>query len=220
MLKTCCMCKIAQDTDNFCQHKNRLDNLSDQCRHCAKLYRQQHQADKKKYQSSSPEYKKEYRRQNKERANYLRRLNRKNNPDKYRQLAKLRYQKNKRSIREHQKKYYLAHKNYFQSKNKNYRLANREYILLKNRKRKRLLSGSNISQLEIKQLLIKHNNSCYYCKCSVNSGFNLHLDHKIPLVRGGQHNIHNLVPACATCNLRKGTKTDIEFQEMSISNGS
>lgn len=31
-------------------------------------------------------------------------------------------------------------------------------------------------------------------------------DHCVPLSRGGEHHISNVVPSCAPCNYRKGTK--------------
>lgn len=36
-------------------------------------------------------------------------------------------------------------------------------------------------------------------------------EHDIPLARGGAHSLDNHVPACTDCNLRKGTRTGVEF---------
>lgn len=41
---------------------------------------------------------------------------------------------------------------------------------------------------------------------------NLHLDHIIPLSRGGQHAVGNLQMLCASCNLSKNNKTMIEWR--------
>jgi 5-methylcytosine-specific restriction endonuclease McrA len=52
------------------------------------------------------------------------------------------------------------------------------------------------------------NYRCAYC--GTDSG-NLHQEHMIPLSRGGGYTKGNIVPACAVCNGRKGTKTAEEF---------
>lgn len=49
---------------------------------------------------------------------------------------------------------------------------------------------------------------CAYC----GGEESLHLDHKVPLSRGGSHIEANLQWLCGRCNTRKGTKTDAEFR--------
>ena len=39
-----------------------------------------------------------------------------------------------------------------------------------------------------------------------------HVEHLIPLVRGGSHTLDNLAPSCASCNLSKGIKTLVEWR--------
>lgn len=48
---------------------------------------------------------------------------------------------------------------------------------------------------------------CYLC-----GGKAEHVDHIVPLVRGGRHSIGNLAPACQSCNLRKQDKFLVEFK--------
>ncbi|MGW3072754.1 HNH endonuclease [Kitasatospora sp. NPDC001132] len=55
------------------------------------------------------------------------------------------------------------------------------------------------SRLEI---LIRWKNRCAYC-----GELAQHLDHVVPLSRGGTDTAENMVPACADCNLSKGAKT-------------
>jgi 5-methylcytosine-specific restriction endonuclease McrA len=40
----------------------------------------------------------------------------------------------------------------------------------------------------------------------------LTMDHRIPLIRGGRHEIENIIPACKPCNSRKHTRTEEEFR--------
>jgi 5-methylcytosine-specific restriction endonuclease McrA len=49
--------------------------------------------------------------------------------------------------------------------------------------------------------------TCHYCQNQAET-----LDHKIPFARGGTDDPANLVPACFTCNRRKGVKGYEEFR--------
>lgn len=51
--------------------------------------------------------------------------------------------------------------------------------------------------------------ACSYCGVF---GVKLTRDHVIPLNRGGEHNIKNIVPACLQCNSSKGDKTVAEWK--------
>ena len=48
---------------------------------------------------------------------------------------------------------------------------------------------------------------CFYCGAKAQ-----HIDHVIPLARGGTHGIGNLVSACRRCNLQKSSKTIMEWR--------
>ncbi len=49
---------------------------------------------------------------------------------------------------------------------------------------------------------------CAYCGRGEREGVKLHLDHVVPVARGGKTEIDNLVTACATCNVGKSA-TDL-----------
>lgn len=52
---------------------------------------------------------------------------------------------------------------------------------------------------------------CFYCKSKLDI---FHVDHKIPLSRGGLHDENNLCLACPSCNLKKHAKTEEEFRKV------
>lgn len=215
-VKTCCSCNQKKEAklEYFCKNKNIKDGLSDQCKTCAKIYRDSHKEEKKHYPSLNNEYRREYYSENKNCININRRKYYTKNKEKLNEQAKLRHQKHREKRLVKQKKYYQANKQKIKEINKQYRIKNKESIYLNNRKRKKLLNQyDNIKQIEINNLLIKFNNKCFYCLTDVKSGYNLHLDHKIPLCKGGSHTIQNLAPSCKTCNLRKGRKNSEEFTE-------
>lgn len=49
---------------------------------------------------------------------------------------------------------------------------------------------------------------CPYCQQPI---IKYHLDHKIPLSKGGTHTKENVTYCCEKCNLKKNNKTDKEF---------
>ena len=51
---------------------------------------------------------------------------------------------------------------------------------------------------------------CYLCMKGIPIG-RRHVDHVVPLSRGGAHSVENLAIACAACNMRKRTKTPVEL---------
>lgn len=65
-----------------------------------------------------------------------------------------------------------------------------------------------ISAQEWEAKLALYDRRCAYCG---KQPPRLHMEHMIPLSRGGSHSIDNVVPSCPSCNLRKGTKTPSEF---------
>lgn len=52
--------------------------------------------------------------------------------------------------------------------------------------------------------------ACHYCKRDIPRG-QRHVDHLVPLAKGGPHSAENLVIACQRCNLCKGTKLPHEI---------
>ena len=65
---------------------------------------------------------------------------------------------------------------------------------------------------DIDLLLMEQDFMCKYCKASFEDvGF--HIDHRIPLVKGGSNWSENLQLLCPTCNLKKGAKLPEQFEK-------
>jgi 5-methylcytosine-specific restriction endonuclease McrA len=60
--------------------------------------------------------------------------------------------------------------------------------------------------------LIESSPCCAYCGMPV--AFDLQLDHRRPIARGGQHVLANLAPCCARCNALKSVLTETEHREL------
>lgn len=90
-------------------------------------------------------------------------------------------------------------------------------------KRRALKIGAtvgNVKEIEakIKHLRTSQDTTCEYCGISI-SGTNVHIEHKIPLSRGGAHSLDNLAPSCGPCNYMKSNKTPEEFMAYKLKKG-
>lgn len=65
-----------------------------------------------------------------------------------------------------------------------------------------------LTRQEWEHIKQKFDNCCAYCGQSFS---HLTQDHVIPISRGGGYTAANIVPACRSCNSRKGTRTAQEF---------
>ncbi len=69
----------------------------------------------------------------------------------------------------------------------------------------------NVS-LNIKGTLFRaQSGKCAFCRMKIKAIVSAHLDHIMPLDKGGLHEDSNLQVLCATCNLQKGNKDPLEF---------
>lgn len=67
--------------------------------------------------------------------------------------------------------------------------------------------AEKISPKELSQwILPRRGQPCPYCKSVAR-----HIDHRIPLSRGGEHSFDNLQMICEICNRAKGASTEAEF---------
>lgn len=79
----------------------------------------------------------------------------------------------------------------------------------KRRTMKKDAPGS-FSGRDIEKMLIGQNYKCWYCGSSIKGGY--HVDHWIPLSKGGSNDPGNLRIACKKCNLSKGAKMPHEWE--------
>ena len=116
------------------------------------------------------------------------------NKDKYKETKKVYYQKNKEEIIKKVKNW-----------NKNHPKERSKYMTFVNsvRRGRKLANGGTFTKEEWLLLIDKHEHKCYYCKQIVGK---LTIDHYIPLSKGGSNFIDNIVPACFSCNCKKGNK--------------
>jgi 5-methylcytosine-specific restriction endonuclease McrA len=115
------------------------------------------------------------------------------NPDARAMIQARSYQKNKSK-----RQSYMA----------KYRRDNPEKIRTYISKRRAQMSDSSTWMVTEKDLSKMLNKPCSYCQ--IRSA--VHIDHIIPLSKGGNHSVGNLTGACRGCNLSKGSMFVMEWR--------
>jgi len=138
------------------------------------------------------------------------------------------YITNRENIREQDRAYYLANRDVIIEKSraqyranrekikeriKAYRAANPEIVRIsshRRRARQRNAEGTH-TIVDIQRQYERQRGKCYYCGIKV--GHKYHVDHVVPLSRGGSDGPENLVIACRSCNETKHNKLPHEWPE-------
>jgi len=157
----------------------------------------------------------------------------KNNPQKRKEIEKRYYLKNKDKARARVRKSYVRHKEKRNRESKEWRSKNsellqeyaRRYYKLHpevkkaseaKRRAQKMGGGYSATPVERQWRIFLFGNRCAYC-----GGEYKHIDHVIPLARGGHDGAGNLVPSCKHCNHTKRIRNWIVwFREQEFYNKS
>lgn len=74
----------------------------------------------------------------------------------------------------------------------------------KNKSKRRLVSGKTRQNV-----FMRDKYTCQICGATVKDGAKLHLDHILPVSKGGDNSEENLQVLCERCNLEKNNRTDL-----------
>ncbi len=187
--KICSKCKVEQDFYCFSKYKHAKDGISSICKVCRKIY---YNDNKEKLSLQ----KKEYRKENKEQIrlygisyHIAHRVKHNINAIKY-------YQNNKEKMYKKAMEYSKTKKGKEIQKNKKYR-------------RRSITQQGDVTTLQL--MWLKDNAKvCYWCDYSLKK-VKVHIDHYIPLSKGGEHTLSNLVVSCQRCNQQKCAKEPLKF---------
>jgi 5-methylcytosine-specific restriction endonuclease McrA len=69
-----------------------------------------------------------------------------------------------------------------------------------------------VSRQDLRRCIERFGNRCAYCQSVFTADNRCEWDHVVPIARGGNHGIGNLVPACAPCNRSKSHRTVMEWR--------
>ena len=235
--KRCCTCKQEMPLSDFHKDKRRQDGHKGTCKQCLQLLKKQYRQENKEklaeyyrlyYQANKDkliECHLRYAQANKDKvAEYSRRYYQKNK-EKIEKTKRKYELANKEEIARKKREYEIANRDRFAERRsrsrqrrdqahkvelvergRRWRQENpdkvREYK--RNRRARKRGNGGRVTANEWESVLDRFNGKCAKC----GSAENIHMDHVVPLAKGGRHSVDNVQPLCATCNMRKHTKTE------------
>lgn len=184
LTKICKQCNEEKTYEDFYPKVGCKDNISTICKEC-------HKMNMAEYRLNHPEVMLEYRKNNKEslsrKSNEYNKANREHVTKVYREYRR----RNKEYFREYDKRRY--HNN----------PEPRKALSAVGRSRRKNAEGI-FTYTDIAKLFFKQQGKCVYCGEELVKG--QHIDHIMPLSKGGTNWPDNLQLLCPTCNLRKNAK--------------
>lgn len=200
-----------------------------------------------KNQERLKEYRKQYYYKHLEQEKISRDKYKLDHAEELKKYGRLKYQENKEQEKKYSREYRAKHRDRYLELNKKWHLENKEkereyedknrekirtirkkwneqnidkrkiYSINNNAKRRSLAGGNVYISVKIVRILWdKQNGQCFYCSRDLEK---YHVDHYIPLVKGGKHEEENLRLACPTCNHKKHAKMPEEFiKELNLAN--
>jgi 5-methylcytosine-specific restriction endonuclease McrA len=119
---------------------------------------------------------------------------------------------------EYQRKWREANPSKFYEYVKKWQKSNPERYrnITRNCNARRRGSIGSFTEEEEMQLFTWQQGACHYCGNFLYSNMPYHIEHKIPITRGGTNYIENIAISCPDCNRHKHDKTEEEFNESKI----
>lgn len=116
--------------------------------------------------------------------------------------------KNPEKFKESKRKYRENHPEKIKKYQKEYCSSNPEKYKNYSYKRRSTKLANGVFKVTDKELKKLYTSNCFYC----DSNDYIQIDHVVPISRGGQHSIGNLVAACRKCNTSKNNKFLTEWK--------
>jgi len=110
-------------------------------------------------------------------------------------------EKNRLRLREEARERYASDREKYQSRNKTWKKANPDKLKAQDFRRRARMSGGTLTAAEIKAIVAQ---DCFWCGTDCADDF--HLDHIVPISKGGRNSRCNIAVSCPTCNTKKNAK--------------
>lgn len=129
------------------------------------------------------------------------------NPEKHRAINKKSRLSNPARSRKQRQERHLRNKESENLQARLYYQNNPERVKEAASIRKRRLLANGVFAISTKELKKIYGSKCFLC----NSNNQIELDHIVPISKGGNHSIGNVMPLCRACNRSKSDKFLIQF---------
>lgn len=196
-------------TEFFYRDSTKQDGLHTTCKVCAKARSKAYQ---EAHKEQIRENKRLYQQAHKEHlAAYIKQWQQENSREAY---LKQWQQEHQEEQRIYKRMYYLSHQEELREHAKQYgkteqgRLVNKAHK--HRRKAQKLAAGGSYTARDIHLQLERQKHKCYWCHKKLEQ---YHIDHVIPLARGGSNAPDNLVLACPRCNMSRKDRLPHEWPE-------
>ena len=113
--------------------------------------------------------------------------------------------------KEYKRAYREANRDKVAARSQTYYQNNREQYADRRTKRRALKRGATVEKVSRKEVYERDNGRCHICGKKV-SKKSWHLDHLIPLIKGGEHSYRNVAVSCPKCNMSKGIKAGAQLR--------
>lgn len=197
--KRCSTCRVWQPLSNFHRNGGTKDKRASNCKACVSVYN------------------KAYREANKERAAEYNRRYREANAEELKMAAHEWYIANRASVIARAQAYKAQHPERYKKYMEKARAKHWLKRKLSEANRRAVKSRGSApfhpctDQQTLWDMYESQEGLCAYCETPLFGEF--HIDHMMPLSRGGDHDWMNFALTCARCNLQKRDKTPTEFLE-------
>lgn len=222
-VKTCTKCGIAKPatSENFVRDKTRDDGLFPWCKACKNKYSDKDRKRWRAYRVANREniaaYNQSYKAKNRESLLAYKRAYREANKEQiasYQRSYNPEYRvRNAERLADYGYKWRARNSERRSLVRRAYREANPDKIRAnEQRRRARLLNADgHYTGEDVRTQFERQKGHCYYCHEKL--GDKYHVDHIVPLARGGSNWPENIVIACRHCNESKGAKLPHEWPQ-------
>lgn len=216
MTKKCTKCSEDKELENFYRQKAGRFGVCSVCKVCQReLANKWNKENKERFRANLYKWRAE-------------------NPQRLSEISKKSWHKNSKNWKEKRREWEMKNKDHLNAWHREWYMKNPEKVKMWAKRKYERMRQENLEKMKLMwkeqgafrrlkgtqsykkvplqylQELKEATKNCPYCE---NEIIEYHLDHMVPLTRGGEHVKENLTFCCKKCNLSKNNKTVPEFME-------